>query len=211
MSDGKSFYSVRQELFCARDIRWAVFSLVLVSMAGLSSCGDDAESCTTGFLCTEDRNCSEGEVCNLALDPPECQELACSGPYGVCDRDDVCTPDLICSELYEPRYCAGADGDRCEMYDVNCAAGMACRIWLPQDDRTICRPVGALGSACRDAEPFCDSDLICETRGVQRSETIFSVIQRCFPPRLPPGDTCVYSWECEVVDGFGLCSEDTCQ
>ncbi len=60
-----------------------LFSAALIATISVSSISFAADD-----LCKEDKDCKDGKVCVLALNPPACKEPQAAG--AACKRDAVC-------------------------------------------------------------------------------------------------------------------------
>jgi hypothetical protein len=73
--------------------------------------GTIAVECVEPDQCVNDSDCVGDTRCNLAIQPPQCQQLYCGGMNTWCSEDEFCAHDYTCVESR----CAPCDdcGDAC--------------------------------------------------------------------------------------------------
>ena len=69
-----------------------VFSLVACGGGG----GAGSAQCLLDGPCTDDSDCEDGALCNLATTPPTCALLDCGSAGSPCSDDALCTLDHLC-------------------------------------------------------------------------------------------------------------------
>lgn len=168
----------------------ALSPLLLSLASALWACSSETSGLDGGARCTSQTECPEGQFCDLALE--QCRP----GSVKVCQRDQDCGTDEVCTEAFtcEPKACT-AHG---ECSEGNLCLEGACA------EAPACRPTGDCpeGSSCDVdlgrcvPESACTADSQCEGGGL------------CLAGLCTPPGSCTESAECptDLVCRGGSCA-----
>jgi hypothetical protein len=115
--------------------------------------GDAAFTCQAGA--TEGQSCDDAMPC---VDGTICIDGVCALDDGTdCVWQEDCPPETFCYDHERCRPLLG-EGEACETFEVQCAAGLFCG----DDSPNVCTPLRGVGEECDDYREPCRAELYCD-------------------------------------------------
>ncbi|MBW2703250.1 MAG: putative metal-binding motif-containing protein [Deltaproteobacteria bacterium] len=211
-----------------RHLTVCVFGIVILSLAGLSSCSSDVAG---PKLCSQNEDCEEGHTCHLGVCRLGCSgdsdcagnEICVSGACLVpCSSDTACPDGEICLSGYcqpEPQQTDGGDGedgggDVCVDQD-NDGYGTGCILGDDCNDLNNTVHPGAEELCDDNLDNNCDGNInencACEPGSVQLCSSVGDPMSLAPPMRCTPGtQACVNgTWSPTCENEVGPV-EETC-